>query len=195
LLVELWTLSQASFLSEVLELKDIRTTFRGTTDHLWGVNLNEIILDHEVSVKFADSRLKLKNGLIGWYSQVDDSVVKSDILLDNSTFGFTVSIATILSSLVSAKSACIINLEWKHRSRFVDHEESIDLQFNSMLSASLNWFLRYSHLSFNLDDGLSWNLSDVVYHSLADLLSSRGNALNGRIFSSHNNEGKTTLSS
>ena len=44
LLVKLRTLGQASILLKVLELENISSTFRGTSDELWSMNFNEVIL-------------------------------------------------------------------------------------------------------------------------------------------------------
>jgi hypothetical protein len=62
--------------------------------------------------------LNLENGLVSWNSQVDDSIVESDVLLNNGTlllafFGlFFSSSGTIFGSLVGDESACILNLKW-----------------------------------------------------------------------------------
>ena len=55
LLVKLRTLSQACILLEVLELENICTTFRRTSDEFGSMNLNEVILIHELAVNCTNS--------------------------------------------------------------------------------------------------------------------------------------------
>ena len=55
LLVELWALSEASILTKVLEGKNVRSSFGSTTDHLWRMDFNKVILKHEFSVKFTNT--------------------------------------------------------------------------------------------------------------------------------------------
>ena len=102
-------------MTEVLELEDVGTTFRSSSNHLGRVNLDEVILDHELSVKAANSRLKLEDSLISWNSQVDDSIVESDILLDNdhllAVLLLLVTSSSILSCLIGNQATCIVNLE------------------------------------------------------------------------------------
>jgi hypothetical protein len=55
LLVELGALGEASFLTEVFEGENVGTTFGSSTDHLWGMDLDEVFLEHEISVESADT--------------------------------------------------------------------------------------------------------------------------------------------
>jgi hypothetical protein len=55
LLVELWALSEASILTKVLEGENVRSSLRSTSDHLWRMDFNKVILEHELSVKFANT--------------------------------------------------------------------------------------------------------------------------------------------
>jgi hypothetical protein len=48
------------------------------------VDFDESLCVEVLSVKLADTRLESEDSLVGGYSQVDDSVVKSNILLDTS---------------------------------------------------------------------------------------------------------------
>jgi hypothetical protein len=52
------------------------------------MDLNESIIKHEFSVKSADTGLKLEDGVVSWYSEINNSIVKSDVLLDNNTLVF-----------------------------------------------------------------------------------------------------------
>jgi hypothetical protein len=75
--------------------------------------------------------LDLENGLVSWNSQVDDSVVESDVLLNNGTlflafFGLFFTTGTIFGGLVGDESACILNLKWQDWSRLVDDPELLD---------------------------------------------------------------------
>jgi hypothetical protein len=76
---------------------------------------------HKVSIKPADTRLDLEDGVVGWHSQINNSIVKSDVLQHNCALlfvlaFFVISSCTCFGSLVGDKSACIIKLEWQHGS-------------------------------------------------------------------------------
>lgn len=119
LLVKLWALGHASVLSEVLKVEHVGTTLGCSSEEFWRVDLNEVILEHELSVEAADARLKLEDSLVGWHSQVDDSIVQSDILLHNgelgsSVLGILIWTAIHLSGLVGHESTGIVNLERKN---------------------------------------------------------------------------------
>jgi hypothetical protein len=96
------------------------------------MDLNEISLEHEISVESADTGLDLENGLICWNSQVNNSIVESDVLLNDGTlllalFGlFFSSTGAIFGGLVGDESACIFDLEWQDWCRFVDHPKFLD---------------------------------------------------------------------
>lgn len=184
LFVELWALSHTGVLAEVFEGKNIGTALGCTSNHFWRVNFDEFLVHHELSVESADSGLNLENGLIGWDSQIDDSVVQSDVLVDDGTlllsvFGLLlVRGATVhFGGLVVDDSACILNLERKDWSRLVDHPEFLDLELN-LLRAGLYCFLWDSHLGFDLDDGLSWNLRGIRDHTLRNDFINRKHSLN-----------------
>jgi len=49
------------------------------------VDFGEPVVDHEFSIELANTSLKFENSEVCWNSQIDNSVVKSDILLYNST--------------------------------------------------------------------------------------------------------------
>jgi len=66
LLIELWTLSKTSGLVEIFECEYVGASLRCTTDHFWGMNLNEIVFHHKFSIKSADSGLESKDGLVCW---------------------------------------------------------------------------------------------------------------------------------
>ena len=83
LLVKLRTLGQARILLEVLELENICSTFRGTGDELGSMNLNEVILIHELTVNCANSRLQSEDGLVRGHTQINDTIVEADILSDD----------------------------------------------------------------------------------------------------------------
>jgi len=116
LLVKLWALSEARWLVEIFECEYVGTTFRCTTDHFWGMDLNETVFHHEFSVKSAHSRLEFKDSLVCWDTQINDTVVESDILLDDWVFLaflllFLWTTETTFFFLVSNQSASIIDLE------------------------------------------------------------------------------------
>ena len=53
LLVKLWTLSKACIPFEVFKFKDICTTFRGSCNQFWSVDLNKVIIEHEFTIELA----------------------------------------------------------------------------------------------------------------------------------------------
>ena len=55
MLVKLGTLSQAAIELEILELEDISAAFRGSSDELRGVDFDEFVPQHELTVDLADS--------------------------------------------------------------------------------------------------------------------------------------------
>ena len=83
MLVKLGTLSQAAIELEILELEDISAAFRGSSDELRGVDFDEVVPQHELTVNLANSRLQSENSLICGYTQINYTVVKTHILLDD----------------------------------------------------------------------------------------------------------------
>lgn len=143
------------------------------------MNLDEVVLHHELSVEAADCRLDLENGLVGGHSQVDDSVVQTDVLVHDSTFLLSIfglffvgGGSTHLSNLIMDNSACILDLERKNGGGFVDHPELFNLELY-LLRAGLYSYLWDCNLSLHLDDGLSRYLGGIGNHTLRDLLVDR----------------------
>ena len=90
------------------------------------MDLNEVVLEHELTVNLADARLKSENSLISRYTQINDSVIQTNVLFNNSLllllflgisflgfFSFALSL-TVLGSLVKDSSRSILDLEGKH---------------------------------------------------------------------------------
>lgn len=194
LLIKLWTLSEARWLIEVLEGEYVRATLRSTTDHFWGVDLNEPVLKHEFSIEPANTGLKLEDGLVSWNTQVDDTVVKSDILINNWELLSTLFLLFIFFwttahflFLVSDKSAGIVDLEWENWSRFVIDPELLNNNLN-FLGATSDWLFRHSYGTLNVDDRFIWNLGAVFNHTFANLVAGCQDTLDSSILLSQLNE-------
>lgn len=86
LFVELWGLGQACFLIEILQSEYISTTLWCTSNEFWGVNFDKVLGIEELSEEEADGGLESHKSLIGWYSQIDNSIVQSHILIHNCVF-------------------------------------------------------------------------------------------------------------
>ena len=123
LFVELRALCHASWLAEVGESEDVGTTLRGASDKLGRVDLDEIIIVEELSEEVGHAGLQVHDGLVRWHSQINYSIVESDILLHDCCLGFVLTLlvivlgSAILGRLVQDDSRSVLNLEWQHRSR------------------------------------------------------------------------------
>lgn len=86
------------------------------------MDFNKVIIVHELSEKCADSGLEFHDSLIGWYTQINDPVVQSNILFDNHCFWFVLSFLLSFIRVIWGKFSFlvqdwprgILNLEWKH---------------------------------------------------------------------------------
>ena len=80
--------------------------------------------------------------MVGWHSQVDDSVVETDILSYNRLFAFfALFVATSsfrLSLLVKNLTTSILNLEGQVGHRFVDTPDLFHLKLD-LLRACIDW--------------------------------------------------------
>ena len=138
--------------------------------------------------------------MVSWNSQVDDTVVESDVLFHNGTFLFALfglfftTSGTIFSGLVGDESACILNLERKDWCRLVDDPKLLDDQLN-FLRAGLNWGLGNSDLGFNFNNGLSWDLAGIGDHAFRDDVVNGEDSLDGRELLSDDNEAEFSLGS
>jgi hypothetical protein len=151
-------LGEAAILLEVLELKDVGTTFGRSTDKFRRVDFNEIFGEQEFTVKLADTRLESEYGLIGRYTQINDPIVETGVLLHNGLFVAFLCLligvnVTIFGSLVGDSSGSIFNLEWQNGDGFIDTPKLHDLKLD-LLGATSNVLGRLAHISDNLDDGL-----------------------------------------
>lgn len=82
------------------------------------MDLDEVVLEHELTVDLADTRLESEDGLVGRHTQVDDTVVEADILTHHGhlltlTLGLLSgsSATTVLSVLIEHDARSILNLE------------------------------------------------------------------------------------
>lgn len=95
------------------------------------MNFREVVFIHEFSEKLGNCSLESHDSMVCWNSQINNSVVKSDILLDDSSFNFAIIFdAFTLTSfilLIGDKSGSIFNLERKHWGRFVYGPDFLNL--------------------------------------------------------------------
>uniref|UniRef100_A0A7S3CR00 Uncharacterized protein n=1 Tax=Strombidium rassoulzadegani TaxID=1082188 RepID=A0A7S3CR00_9SPIT len=199
LLVELGALGEAGLLAEVLELENVGPALGGPSDHLGGVDLDEVVLDHELSVELADAGLDLEDGLVRGHSQVDDAVVEPDVLLDDdllllrAVLGFLLGLlAALLGCLVGDKPARILELEGEDGRRLVDHPELLHLDLD-LLAAGLDGHLGHDDLALDLDDRLAGHLAGILHHALADRVVLSQDALDGRELLPHDDEAELAL--
>lgn len=188
LLVELWGLSQACFLIEILQSEYIGTTFWGTSDELGGVDFDEVLGVEELSEEHADCGLESHESLVGWHSQIDNSIVQSHILIHNCVFvAFFLffSLSTFLFIfLILYSSASIFKLEWENRNWLVDNPDFADLQFNIVLGAGVDGVLWDAHGCLHVNNWFLGNLRCEFDHTLWDLLWDSENCLHsGELFS------------
>lgn len=87
------------------------------------MNLNEVVVIEELSEEVRHSSLQMHYGLIGWYTQINDPIVESHILLHNGLLVITLlffvvvlAATAILCCLVEHNSRGVLDLEWKHGS-------------------------------------------------------------------------------
>ena len=145
------------------------------------MDLYKIIFEHELTINTADTWLQTENSMVGWHSQVDDSVVESDILSNNRLFAFfALFVATSsfrFSLLVKNLTTSILNLEGQVGHRFVDTPDLFYLKLD-LLRASIDWWVRYRDLGNNLNDRLFGNLAREGDHALAYRFSNEKDSLN-----------------
>ena len=136
------------------------------------MNLHKVLLEHEFTVDAADTGLESHDGLVGRHTQIDDSIVKADVLLDN---GHLLTILVFLlfggglvtlSLLIEHKTACIFDLERQVRCRLVNTPDLLHLKLD-LLGACFDGPVGNNELSDNLDDGLVGDLARVSDHALA----------------------------
>ena len=137
------------------------------------MNLHKVFLQHEFAVDAADARLEPHDGLVGRHTQIDDSIVEADVLLDNGHF-LAVLIFRLfggglipLSLLIKHKTACIFDLERQVRCRLVNAPDLLHLKLD-LLGATFDGPVWNNELCDDLDDGLVGDLTRVSDHALAD---------------------------
>lgn len=155
------------------------------------------MIKHKLSVKSADTWLEFEDSKICWHSQINDSIIKSNILIYNNLF-FSFFLFFFLTSyfccLINTQSACIIQLERKNWSGLINNPKFFYIEFY-FLSAGLNWYLRDTHYSFYFNNRFFRNLAWKWDHTFRYFIISRKNALNWWILLSQYNETKFSFSS
>ena len=144
------------------------------------MDLNEVILEHELTVDSADTGLQTENSLVGWHTKVNDSIVEADVLSDDghlTVLGFLITTTlSALGLLVEHLSRGILNLEGQVGYRFVNTPDLLDLELN-LLSAALDGLVGDGDRCHDFDDRLLGDLASVSDHTLTDSLTSKQNAL------------------
>lgn len=77
LLVDLRRLGKAGWTIEVIKLEDIAASLRCSSNQLWSVDLNKVVVDEELSEELADSGREFENGLLSWRAQIKHSIVQA----------------------------------------------------------------------------------------------------------------------
>lgn len=114
LLVELGRLGKTGLLVEVLELEDVGSSFGRSGDQLWGVNFDKILAVEVFSEELSDSTLDSEDGLLGRCSQIQNTVVESDLLSDGGLLISNLLLFDLLLSgnlVVSNSSGGVLELE------------------------------------------------------------------------------------
>jgi hypothetical protein len=159
LFVELRGLCKTSILLEVLESEHVGASLTGATNELGGVDFNEVVCNHELAVDLANTRLEAENCLVGGHTQVDDTVVEANVLLNHghllfgTLLGLFVSSSSlaILSSLIQHNAGGVFELEGKHGNGLVDTPKLFAVEFN-LLRAASNGLLGLDHVSNDLNN-------------------------------------------
>lgn len=137
------------------------------------MDLSKVFRVEEVPIEFANSRLNAHDCLVSWHSQIDDPVVESHVLLHDSLLLLPLFLlfrlcaghgARIFESLVFDASTGVSNLEGKHRSRFVNAPDLLDVQLH-LNGARLDLLVGFHSLGHNLDDRFWRDCFGVTNHA------------------------------
>ena len=100
------------------------------------MNLNEVIVEHELTIDLANTRLQTEDGLVSGHTQINDTIVEAYILVNDRhaiTFLFllfTSSRTPSFSLLIEDLTTSILNLEWKNWLRLVASPKLFHVQLN-----------------------------------------------------------------
>ncbi|KAH3666816.1 hypothetical protein OGAPHI_003265 [Ogataea philodendri] len=83
LFVELRRLGQISRTFEVVDLENVGSTFRSSSNHLWSVSFHKLALDQELLEQLTDSGLQSENGLVCHGSQINHTSVQTGVQIDH----------------------------------------------------------------------------------------------------------------
>lgn len=165
------------------------------------MNLHEAIFYHEFAIKTADSGLQLEDGLVGGHTQINNSIVETNLLLDDSSLIFLLTLlllfvigTSFLGGLIKHETARILNLEGQYRSGLVDDPELLYGELD-LLRAGLNGLFRHSNLGLDLDDGLLGRLRCEINHTLGYNFVNSKHGLNSGILLSDDDENQLALAS
>ena len=163
------------------------------------MDLNEAVVEHEFSVDLADAGLKSEDGLVGWHTQINDTVVETNILTHNghlvflTLLFFLVATSTALSLLIQHQARRVFDLERKNWDGLVYAPNLLHAKLN-LLRARRDWLIRHHHGSHHLDNGLFGKFASESDHPLADLaLLNEEDSLNGGVLLAPNNECRLAL--
>jgi hypothetical protein len=169
------------------------------------VDFDESLGVEVLSVKLTHSGLESEDSLIGRYSQVDDSVVKSDILLDTSellllSFFFVFFLLFLkldisgiaFVTLVHYDSTSVSNLERQDGHGGSNDEALLNVEFD-LNGAIIDGTWGLDDLGHNFDNGFGIDRSRKIFHLFAGGLF-ENNALDSSIDFTHHDEARFALS-
>jgi len=170
------------------------------------MDFQEASLVHEFSEELANTSLDSEDSLVSWDSQINDSVIKSGILIDHRRFDtsfsdfllfllivFT-SATDAFSSLIENQGSGIIDLERKDGNGSINNPELVDLELH-LLGAALNSGLWNSDCGVDFNDGFFGDTRSEADHGLGDGGTDGEHTLNGGELVSKDKESNLTFAS
>jgi len=162
LLIQLRTLSQTSFLSEIISFENFASSFGSSSENLRGVDLHESLGVQVLSIVSSDSCFNSEDSLVTWKSQIQNSVIEFG-LQGNDICSFRVVLLELIIHSVE-------HLERKDLFRSRNHVTVSDSDFGVFHTATCDWLIYTFNSPVDIDDGFVWNFSDPLEHWLWGLL-------------------------
>ena len=112
-------------------------------DHLWRVDLDEILLEEELAEEGAHLRLDAEDALVGRRAHINDAVVKACVLRD----------ARQLELLdLGVGAASVLELQRQLGHRLGDRVDTLHRELHAALRARGHGLGRHGHLRQDVDD-------------------------------------------
>lgn len=159
------------------------------------MDLDEVVVDQELSEDLADSRLQSEDSLLGSGPEVDDSVVESGLHLDDgSLFLFMLALLLLwlflfglllLGGLIFLVGVELVvvdlatgvgDLQRQSVAGAIDDVEPENLELD-LLSAALDGLSGFGHFADDIDDAFARHVGHVCDHLLRSLLRFEGAGL------------------